>query len=132
MGVKEQKRILVVEDSAEVRRLLRRIFEMAGYSVTEAADGREALQLLHDERIDLVMLDAMLPNVNGWQVLKAIREDKGTAEIPVIICTARDIVPGESPGWEQADAAIHKPFRRAEVLEVVEEVLKRREAGPTV
>ncbi len=117
--MKEQARILVVDDSAEVRRLLRKILEMEGYSVSEAQDGREALQRLHDEAIDLVLLDAMMPQVNGWQVLMAIREDERIADVPVIICTARDIVPGETPGWEKANGAIHKPFRRSEVLEVV-------------
>jgi len=130
--VKEQTRLLVVDDSAEVRRLLRKIFEMEGYAVSEAADGREALQMLHEQEIDAVILDAMLPNVNGWEVLQAIRDDERLKDVPVVICTAREIVPGESPGWEKADAAIHKPFRRAEVLEIVSQVLASKGApGPT-
>lgn len=121
--MKEQSRILVVDDSAEVRRLLRKILEMEGYSVSEAEDGRQALQRLYDEQVDLVLLDAMMPNVNGWQVLMAIREDERIGDVPVIICTAREIVPGETPGWEKADGAIHKPFRRSEVLEVIDSAL---------
>ncbi|MER3396794.1 MAG: two-component system response regulator [Acidimicrobiia bacterium] len=129
--MEEHARILVVDDSAEVRRLLRKILEMEGYSVSEAADGREALQHLYDEEVHLVLLDAMMPNVNGWQVLKAIREDERIANIPVIICTAREIVPGESPGWEKADGAIHKPFRRSEVIGVVQEALSAGKARST-
>lgn len=124
--MKEHARILVVEDSAEVRRLLRKILEMEGYSVSEAEDGRKALQRLYDEQVDLVLLDAMMPNVNGWQVLMAIREDERIGDVPVIICTGRDIVPGETPGWEKADGAIHKPFHKSEVLEAIGAVLAAR------
>jgi CheY-like chemotaxis protein len=128
--MKEQRRILVVDDSAEVRRLLRKILEMEGYSVSEAEDGRQALQHLYDEHIDLVLLDAMMPEVNGWQVLMAIREDESIGDVPVIICTAREIVPGETPGWEKADGAIHKPFRRSEVLEAIDAALTAQRDAP--
>ncbi len=124
--MKEQSQILVVDDSAEVRRLLRKILEMEGYAVSEAENGRQALQRLYDEEIDLVLLDAMMPNVNGWQVLMAIREDESIADVPVIMCTARDIVPGETPGWEKADGAIHKPFRRSEVIDAIRVALASR------
>ncbi|RIK06402.1 MAG: two-component system response regulator [Acidobacteria bacterium] len=118
-----QKVILVVDDSSEVRILLRKILELDGYSVREAEDGRQALQLLADEPVDLVLLDAMMPKVNGWETLKAIKADDDTSQIPVILCTAKDIDPSRSPGWSQADGALHKPFRRAQVLEAVGELL---------
>lgn len=114
-----QKVILVVDDSSEVRMLLRKILELDGFSVREAEDGRQALQLLADEPVDLVLLDAMMPKVNGWETLKAIKADDDTSHIPVMLCTAKDIDPARSPGWSQADGALHKPFRRAQVVEAI-------------
>lgn len=120
-----QKVILVVDDSSEVRILLRKILELDGYSVREAEDGRQALQLLADEPVDLVLLDAMMPKVNGWETLKAIKAHDDTARIPVMLCTAKDIDPASSPGWSQADGVLHKPFRRVQVVEAVGGLLDR-------
>lgn len=119
--------ILVVDDSAEVRILLRKILELESYTVIEAEDGRQALQLIADNPVDLVLLDAMMPKVNGWETLKAIRNDEDTADLPVILCTARDIDPARSPGWSQANGALHKPFRRSEVLSAVRGLLEKPE-----
>lgn len=124
-----QKVILVVDDSSEVRILLRKILELGGYAVREAEDGRQALQLLADEPVDLVLLDAMMPRVNGWETLKAIKADEDTAHIPVMLCTAKDIDPTRSPGWAQADGALHKPFRRSEVIDAVAGLLPEDSDG---
>lgn len=121
--------ILVVDDSSEVRVLLAKILDLEGYEVIEAGDGREALQLMADRRVDMVLLDAMMPKVNGWETLKAIRDDEDTAEIPVVLCTARDIDPTSSPGWQKADGALHKPFKRAEVVEAVAVALAGRKSS---
>lgn len=118
-----QRVILIIDDSSEVRMLLRKILEIEGFSVREAEDGRQALQLLADELVDLILLDAMMPRVNGWETLKAIKAGDETSHIPVILCTARDIDPASSPGWSQADAALHKPFRRSQVVEAVRKQL---------
>lgn len=118
-----EKVVLVVDDSDEVRILLRKILEIEGFAVREAEDGRQALQILADEDVDLVLLDAMMPRVNGWETLKAIREDEDLTGLPVVLCTARDIDPKRSPGWDKANGALHKPFRRAEVIETVNQAL---------
>lgn len=119
----EAKTVLVVDDSAEVRGLLRKILELEGYAVLEAENGRLALQTLAEAPVDMVLLDAMMPQVNGWETLKAIREDEDLEGLPVILCTARDIRPGQSPGWDKAQGAVHKPFQRAEVLAAVRSAL---------
>lgn len=119
--------VLIVDDSAEVRALLAKILELDGYDTIEAEDGREALQLLAETDIDLVLLDAMMPKVNGWETLNAIRESKSTALVPVVLCTAREIDPGTSPGWSKANGALRKPFRRAEVLTAIAVALAGRD-----
>jgi CheY-like chemotaxis protein len=127
-GARSGKVVLVVDDNKDVRILLRKVLELEGYGVEEAENGRQALQLLTErdgKGIDLVLLDAMMPQVNGWETLKAIREDESLAHLPVVLCTARNIDPERSPGWSKADGAVHKPFRRAEVLKAVRTALER-------
>jgi class 3 adenylate cyclase len=81
----ETGRILVVDDNASNRRLLIRRLELEGHSVTEADSGRAALQILAGERIDLVLLDLLMPDMNGFEVLQRLKSDERLREIPVIM-----------------------------------------------
>lgn len=82
------KQILIVEDKATSRELLRTILEQRGYGVIEAADGDEAIQRLHEATPDLVLLDLQIPIRNGYHVLQVIRGDERFAGLPVVALTA--------------------------------------------
>jgi DNA-binding response OmpR family regulator len=120
--------ILVVDDDADMRGLVRQLLERAGYAVHEAADGREALRELFHTPPDLVLLDVMMPGLDGWTTLERIRE---VSEVPVIMLTSRDTelerVRGLSRG---ADDYLSKPFGRQELVARVQAMLRRAGGGP--
>ncbi len=117
--------ILVVDDNPK---FLKEALPMYGYNVDTAEDGLEALKILSDEnsRYDLILLDVMMPNMDGWDTLKAIRKNKKTERIPVIMITAvsedQKVVSGLKIG---ADDYIVKPFILPNLLARIEAVLRR-------
>jgi DNA-binding response OmpR family regulator len=121
--------VLVVDDDAVVRELLRMNFELEGHAVLEAADGESAIATVRDQRPDAVLLDVMMPAPNGFEVCAALRADPSTAAIPVILLTARalsaDRVRGHDAG---ADAYVTKPFDPLELVELVEGLVARSRA----
>jgi DNA-binding response OmpR family regulator len=121
--------VLVVDDDDDIRVLVRTLLERAGHDVVEAADGREGLRALHARRPDLVVLDATMPGLDGWETLERIRE---LTDVPVLMLSARstelDKVRGLKSG---ADDYVTKPFGRQELLARVEALLRRRGAVPT-
>ena len=84
----ERRTVLVVEDDAPLRRMVSIFLRAAGYHVRPAEDGPSGLALARDERPDLVLLDLMLPGLDGWEVLRRIKGDARTAAIPVLVLTA--------------------------------------------
>ncbi|WP_372593057.1 response regulator [Actinotalea sp.] len=120
--------VLVVDDEPHIRAVLRGYLEADGYRVLEASSGEEALDLLRRESPDLVLLDVMLPGVDGLEVLRRVR---ATSQVPVILVTARaeevDTLIGLAVG---ADDYVTKPFSPREVTARVGVVL-RRAAGRT-
>ncbi len=85
---REAKTILIIEDEAEVQDFASRVLELEGYHILQAEDGDGGLKLLSRGGISLVLLDLSLPKVNGWAVLKQMKEEPGLSAIPVIIFTA--------------------------------------------
>ena len=121
------KPILVVDDDAKIVRLVRTYLERAGYRVVEAADGRSALASIALEAPALVVLDVMLPEVDGLAVLRAVRR---TDRTPVIILSARGLVDDRITGLAAgADDYLPKPFSPAELVLRVQRILER--AGDT-
>jgi two-component system alkaline phosphatase synthesis response regulator PhoP len=120
------QRILVVDDDKEIVRLLRAYLEQAGYQVLAAYDGETALHVLRRECPDLVLLDLMLPDRDGWDVTRIVRGDPGLASTPIIMLTARvedhDKIVGLELG---ADDYVAKPFNPREVIARVRAVLRR-------
>ena len=116
-------RILVVDDDADVRALVRELLERAGALVREATDGREALRVLYDARPDLIVLDVTMPDIDGWQTLERIRD---MTDVPVLMLTARsgelEKVRGLKGG---ADDYVTKPFGRQELLARCRALLRR-------
>jgi two-component system cell cycle response regulator DivK len=82
------KRILIADDMTSGRELIRTVLERAGYSVFEAADGQQALEMANRERPDLIILDVQMPILNGYQVLERLREDPRFNRAPIIALTA--------------------------------------------
>lgn len=106
--------VLVVDDDERVRNLMRRALRLEGYRVTEAADGETALQELRDAEPDLVILDVMLPGIDGIEVCRRLRS---VSEAPVLMLTARDTVPDRVQGLDSgADDYVVKPFDLDELL----------------
>jgi DNA-binding response OmpR family regulator len=118
-------RILIVEDEASLRETLRYNFERAGYQVAAAEDGVQALELARQEQPDAVVLDLMLPRLDGFDVCRALRRE---STVPIIILTARDEEVDKIVGLELgADDYLTKPFSPRELLARVRAMLRRVE-----
>ena len=119
--------VLIVEDDPNIRELLQMYLEKDGYAVTLANDGGQGLEKFRSIKPDLVLLDVMMPVMDGWSVCKAIRQDSNT---PVIMLTAKgetdDKVMGLKTG---ADDYVTKPFEMKELLARIEAVLRRSDRG---
>lgn len=121
----KRNRILVVEDEESLLKLESILFSSKGYQVTGVRDGKSALEAIAVDRPDLVVLDIMLPDLDGFDVCRAIKQNPATASLPVIMLTAKkssqDLERGKNAG---ADAYITKPFKSVKVLEVIEGLIK--------
>ena len=117
------ERVLVVEDDRSVRETATLLLERAGLRVTAGADGRQALEEVAGHRFDLIVLDLMLPFVDGFEVCRTIRRD---SQVPIVMLTARsdtaDVVTGLELG---ADDYLTKPFQAAELLARIRAALRR-------
>ena len=115
--------ILIADDEAEIRDLLRLYLENSGYDVLEAADGLEALAILKKEHVDLAVLDVMMPRMNGLHVLKKIRE---TSNIPVLVFSAKDADSDKILGLNLgADDYLTKPFNPLEAVARIQSNIRR-------
>lgn len=124
------QRILVVDDDTEIVRLLRAYLEQAGYEVLVAYDGEAALHILRRERPDLILLDLMLPDRDGWDVTRVIRGDSSLQATPIIMLTARVEEADRLIGLEiGADDYISKPFSPRELVARARAVLRRTQGG---
>jgi len=120
--------ILVVDDDDDIRALVGELLERAGHVVIKAPDGESALKLFYSRQPDLVVLDVSMPGLDGWEVLKRIRE---LSDVPVLMLTARaeelEKVRGLRAG---ADDYVTKPFGRQELLARVDATLRRGRSAP--
>ncbi len=117
------KTVLVVEDDSNIAELLRLYLEKEGYRVLAAADGNKGVELFRTSSPDLVLLDLMLPGLDGWGVCRAIRQ---SSPVPIIMLTAKGETVDKVSGLKMgADDYITKPFEMKEVLARIEAVLRR-------
>lgn len=116
-------RIMIVDDDPHIRELVRHFLSTAGFEVAEAPDGREALRLLESSRADLIVLDVMMPHLDGWDFC---RELKRRRDLPILMLTAKGETSQKLKGFELgADDYLVKPFEPAELAARVKALLKR-------
>ena len=121
------KRILVIEDEASIQNILRIFLEDAGYQATLADDGMDGIAAFHKDSFDLVLLDIMMPRLDGYSVCEMIRNESST---PIILLTALDDEDNQMKGFNLlADDYITKPFSMPLVLKRIEAVLRRTRSG---
>lgn len=114
------KKILVVDDEQDACRLLQVNLEHAGYQVTTAENGQDALESIFIDMPDLIVLDQAMPVMDGFEVLRELKRNPATAEIPVVMLTANSSDAGKSEGWRSGtDLYLVKPVLPAELLEFI-------------
>ena len=120
-----KKRILVVDDEVELIKAIQIRLEQAGYEALFAYDGQQGLEKAHKEKPDLIILDLMLPKMDGYKVCALLKGDTKYNKIPIIMLTARAQDTDEKLGLELgADAYITKPFQHEVVVAKIKELLK--------
>ncbi|WP_026101133.1 response regulator transcription factor RpaB [Synechococcus sp. PCC 7336] len=125
MEIQRKERILVVDDEASIRRILETRLSMIGYDVVTASDGEEALDVFHTQDPDLVVLDVMMPKLDGYGVCQELRKE---SDIPIIMLTALGDVADRITGLELgADDYVVKPFSPKELEARIRSVLRRVE-----
>ncbi len=124
------KRLLYIEDEEEMIDLVRLILSRRGYEVLGANGGRQGLDMVRKEHPDLVLLDLMMPDMDGWDVYQQMKAEDSTRDIPVIVVTAKAQSIDKVLGLHIAKVEdyIAKPFSPQELIDSVEKVLARRQA----
>jgi phosphate regulon transcriptional regulator PhoB len=118
--------ILVVDDEPDIAELVSYNLKKAGYTVASALDGEEALSRVREDRFDLIVLDLMLPGIHGMELCRILRNNKKTAQIPIIMLTAKGEETDKIRGLETgADDYMTKPFSPKELIARVKAVLRR-------
>jgi two-component system response regulator VicR len=123
----EKKKVLCIEDEPEMIDLIKLILERKGFDVVGAVGGAEGLEVIRREKPDLILLDLMMPEVDGWEVFRQIRADEQLKSIPVIVVTAKAQSIDKVLGLHIAkvDDYVTKPFGPQELLNSVNKVLAR-------
>ena len=126
----DQTRVLVIDDEAPIRLLCRVNLEAEGIAVLEAADGTTGLDLARDEQPDVVLLDVMMPGLDGWRVAEELLEDERTRAIPIIFLTARAEFRDRARGLDIGGVDyVTKPFNPLELAPLVRDLLARIDRG---
>ena len=122
------RRVLCIEDEEEMIDLIRLILVRKGFEVSGATGGQDGLQKVHEQMPDLILLDLMMPDMDGWEVYQQIKADEQTRHIPVIVVTAKAQSIDKVLGLHIAkvDDYIAKPFSPADLLESIERVIAKK------
>ena len=121
----KSKRVIYFEDDKDMVELVRIILGREGYQVEGIAEGQAGIKAVQQNSPDVILLDLMLPDMDGWEIFRQLKHDESTADIPVIVITAKAQSIDKVLGLEIAkvDDYISKPFRPNELVDRVEEVL---------
>ena len=123
----DKRRILIVDDEPGIVKMVSKRLEIEGYEVSSAKDGEEALEMLAGQNPELVILDLMLPKMNGYEVCEKIKSDEHHADVPVILFTAMAQQQDKKHGFEcGAEAYVCKPFTTQELLDKIKELLSKK------
>ncbi len=119
------KKIVYIEDDLEMTYLIKMILERKGYEIISTNDGMEGFELIEREKPDLILLDLMMPNIDGWDIYHQIKSSEDTSDIPVIIISAKAQPIDKVLGIQIAKVNnyIGKPFKPQELLESIEAIL---------
>lgn len=125
MPIADQKVVVYIEDEPELIDLLRLILSNEKLVLEHALDGRKGLELVHQLKPDLVILDLMLPDIEGWDIFQAMQEDTSLKDIPVVVITVRTegLMEGVWPQVQQLAGYLVKPFTVQDLREVVGQAL---------
>jgi DNA-binding response OmpR family regulator len=119
-------RVLVIDDEAPIRLLCRVNLEAEGMEVSEAEDGAQGLVLAREEQPDVILLDVMMPGLDGWEVLQRLLDDDRTREIPIVFLTARAELRDRARGLELGGVDyVTKPFNPVELAPLVKDLIAR-------
>jgi len=119
--------VLIVDDSSALREMIAGLLVNVGMTILEAKDGAEAQQKIEASPQDLVVLDIVMPNMNGYELTRWIKTNPKTKDVPVVICSSKGEEFDRYWGMKQgADAYIAKPFRPNEMVETVKQLLRSR------
>jgi DNA-binding response OmpR family regulator len=122
--------VLVIDDEAPIRLLCRVNLEAANIEVIEAEDGKSGLEAARAERPDVILLDVMMPGMDGWQVFEQLLQDERTAKIPIVFLTARAELRDQARGLELGGIDyVTKPFNPLNLAPLIEDLLARVERG---
>jgi len=115
------RRVLVADDEELIRTSLRNHLKHWGYEVKEASDGLQAIEEMAMDHFDLVICDGLMPHKTGWDLLKQVKSNPRTKNIPVILLTAKKVEPDIFKGYELgADYYMSKPFTKSQLLQVIQ------------
>ena len=120
------KRIMIVDDEEDIRVSVSQIFEISGYEVTKAEDGNDCLNKLEHAIPNLVILDIMMPGMNGWDVAARIKENSKWSKIPIVFLTAKGDEMSIGMGGLASEEYIVKPFNIIKLKEKVEKILNNK------
>ncbi|MDY6796931.1 MAG: response regulator [Actinomycetota bacterium] len=117
-------RVLVVDDDPMVTRLVRINLELEKFEVEEAWDGKTAMKMMEENRPDMLILDIMMPQMDGWEILQKLREDTAMTDLPIVLLTAKVQDEDIARGWKMgADGYITKPFNPVNLADSLRLVL---------
>jgi two-component system alkaline phosphatase synthesis response regulator PhoP len=123
-------RVLVIDDEGPIRLLCRVNLEAAGMEVSEAEDGPSGVEAARSERPDVILLDVMMPGMDGWEVFGELLNDERTATIPIVFLTARAELRDQARGLELGGVDyVTKPFNPLDLAPLVDDLLDRVERG---
>src|SRR5437764_1826951 len=123
-------RVLVIDDEDDIRELCKVNLEFEGFSVVDAPNGPAGLERATRELPDVIFLDLMMPEMDGWEVLRRLKEDDATADIPVVLLTARTGEEDQMRGWHEGILEyVSKPFNPLSLVEWAKRAMEPRDAA---
>lgn len=121
----EKKRILVVEDNDMNRQLVKVVLQKCGYHVIEATDGEEAIEAAREMRPDLILMDIQLPSISGYEVVKMLKQEAKTRDIPIVALTAKAMVGDPEKAIEAGCCTyISKPIDTRELPKIIDSLIR--------